>query len=197
MLGTAESGRRHVSQEDSMRRTTLVCVFSLAATGVLLAANAVADSTRNGPNRIHVPLRGFEEAPVVITAATGDLRLTINEADGSIAYELTYENLEGTVTQSHIHIGQQNVSGGIAMWLCQTAGTPAPAAVANITPFCPDPHSGTVSGTLTAANVIGPTGQAVPANDLDDVITAIRAGKAYGNVHSTSAPGGEVRGQLH
>lgn len=180
-----------------MRRTTLVCTFSLVATSLLLAANAIADSRRHGEEQIRVPLRGFEEAPVVVTAATGELRLTINEAAGSIAYQLTYENLEGTVTQAHIHIGQKNVSGGIAMWLCQTAGTPAPAAVATITPLCPDPHSGTVSGTLSAANVIGPVGQAVPANDFDDVITAIRAGKAYGNVHSTSAPGGEVRGQLH
>jgi len=41
--------------------------------------------------------------------------------------------------------------------------------------------------------------QTMPANaaGFADVLTAIKKGKAYGNVHSTSAPGGEVRGQLH
>jgi len=173
----------------------LILAFSMAAASLMLAANAVADSKGNGRDRIRVTMRGFEEAPVVITSASGELRLTIDDAAGTIEYELSYENLEGAVTQAHIHIGQRDVSGGIALWLCQTPGTQAPAAVAAITPFCP--ATGTVSGKLTAANVIGPVNQAVPANDLDDVIRAIRAGKAYGNVHSTSATGGEVRGQLH
>ena len=83
--------------------------------------------------------------------------LDINEAAGTIAYDLSYDDLEGTVTQSHIHIGQKNIVGGIAIWLCQTPGT---------------------------------AGQAVPAGAFADVLTAIRAGKAYGNVHSTSALGG-------
>jgi hypothetical protein len=179
-----------------MRPAMRISAVSLVAAGMLLAANALADSKGKDEHNIRVNLKGFEEAPVTVTGASGELRLAINEAAGSIAYELTYQDLEGTVTQSHIHVGQKNVAGGIAIWLCQTAGTPAPAAVAAITPSCPGPHSGTVSGTATAANVIGPTGQAVPAGALADVLTAIRAGKAYGNVHSTSAPGGEIRGQL-
>jgi hypothetical protein len=32
---------------------------------------------------------------------------------------------------------------------------------------------------------------------LADVIDAIRAGKAYGNVHTSMATGGEIRGQVH
>jgi hypothetical protein len=179
-----------------MRPRMRISTVSLVAAGLLVAANAVADPKGKDEQSIRVNLKGFEEAPVTITGASGELRLAINEAAGTIAYEVSYQDLEGTVTQSHIHIGQKNVVGGISIWLCQTTGTPAPTAVAGITPMCPGPHSGTVSGTLTAANVIGPTGQAVPVGALADVFTAIRAGKAYGNVHSSSAPGGEIRGQL-
>ena len=178
-----------------MRRTTLVCALSAFGMSLLLSGNALAGKDKEDDN-IRIKLKGFEEAPVVITGASGVLELDINDAAGTIAYELSYKNLEGTVTQAHIHIGQKNVAGGIALWLCQTATNPAPPAVVATTPQCPGPNAGSVTGTLTAASVVGPTGQAVPAGALGDVLTAIRAGKAYGNVHSTAAPGGEVRGQL-
>ncbi len=184
-----------------MRRISVVCALSVLGTCLLLGTGALAagppEKGKGNNTTLRVNLKGLEEAPVVISGASGVLELDINEAAGTIAYDLSYDDLEGTVTQSHIHIGQKNIVGGIAIWLCQTPGTAAPAAVAAITPVCPGPHSGTVSGTVTAANVIGPAGQAVPAGAFADVLTAIRAGKAYGNVHSTSAPGGEVRGQLH
>jgi hypothetical protein len=53
-----------------------------------------------------------------------------------------------------------------------------------------------VSGTITAANVIGPAGQGIAATQLAELIRAIRAGAAYANVHSSIWPGGEIRGQL-
>jgi hypothetical protein len=55
-----------------------------------------------------------------------------------------------------------------------------------------------VTGTITAANVIaGATAsQQLKAGDLAAVITAIRAGMAYANVHTTPSPGGEIRGQI-
>jgi hypothetical protein len=181
-----------------MRAATIISALSLASAGLFLAPNAIADASHGrNEDSIRVHLKGFEEVPAVVTGATGELRLTINEAAGTIAYNLTYENLEGDVRQAHIHIGQRDVAGGIAIWLCQTTFNPAPAAVAATTPTCPGPRSGTVSGMVGAANVIGPAGQLVAAGELGDVIRAIRAGKAYGNVHSLAVPGGEIRGQLH
>jgi hypothetical protein len=156
-----------------------------------VAAPAAAETVK-------VHLRGFEEVPAVSTAASGELRLKINDKVGTIEYELDYENLQGNVTQAHIHFGQKGVAGGISIWLCKTAGTfPADPAVAALTPLCPDPHTGSVVGTITAANVIGPAGQLITAGQLNEIIAAIRAGVAYGNVHSTAVGSGEIRGQLH
>jgi hypothetical protein len=110
---------------------------------------------------------------------------------------LSYSDLVGTVQQSHIHIAQKGVNGSVVIWLCQTATTPAPAAVANITPNCP--QSGTVEGHITAANVVaaGTASQMIVAGELNEVIAAIRAGVGYANVHATPLnPGGEIRGQL-
>ncbi len=163
-----------------------------------LAASASAGGFGAGRNsdNYKVQMQGFQEVPAVVSNGSGQCRIQINEAAGTIAYQVGFSDLEGNITQSHIHIGQPNVSGGISLWLCQTTGTPAPASVAAITPMCPGPTSGTFSGTLTADNVIGPTGQAVPVGDLGDVIDAIRSGKTYCNIHSTVVPGGEIRSQL-
>ena len=76
------------------------------------------------------------------------------------------------------------------VFLCGTATNPGPAG----TPTCP--QSGTVSRTVTAADAIGPTGQGITAGEMGRVVDAIRAGAAYGNVHSVMFPAGEARGQL-
>jgi len=101
--------------------------------------------------------------------------------------------LQGTVTQSHIHVGQPGVNGSIVIFLCQTGSNPDPTGLA---PQCL--QDGTVTGTITAANVIaGATAsQQLQAGDLAAVITAIRAGAAYANVHTNLSPGGEIRGQI-
>ena len=151
---------------------------------------------------LRAKLRGFSEVPAISTAAKGEFRGKISEDETAIDYEESYEGLEGTVTQSHIHFGQRGVSAGITVWLCQTATNPAPASVAAITPFCPT-SPGTVSGTVTAANVIGPVGQGISATEFAELLRAIRAGITYANVHSRDAGGvatnfnaGEIRGQI-
>ena len=143
---------------------------------------------------IQATLRGYEEVPSVSTVASGEFRGFISHNDDSIDYELTYSGLEGTVTQAHIHFGQRSVIGSIVVWLCQTATRPSPVAG---TPLCP--QSGTVTGTVTASDVIAAdtTSQRILAGELAEVIRAIRAGAAYVNVHSTPlTQPGEIRGQI-
>ncbi len=47
-----------------------------------------------------------------------------------------------------------------------------------------------------AADVIGPGAQGVTAGQFEKVLDAIRAGAAYANVHTTTYPSGEIRGQI-
>jgi hypothetical protein len=51
-----------------------------------------------------------------------------------------------------------------------------------------------VTGVITAANVIGPSGQGISAGEFDELIAAIRSGSAYANVHTVNRGGGEIRG---
>jgi hypothetical protein len=163
----------------------------------MAALIAVLLPTVASAERIEARLTGYQEVPSVSTPASGEFKAKISHDGQQIDYELTFSGLVGTVQQSHIHFAQRGVNGSIVVWLCQTATTPAPAAVAGITPFCP--QSGTVSGQITAASVItaGTASQQIVAGELDEVIAAIRAGAAYANVHATPLnPGGEIRGQI-
>ena len=137
-------------------------------------------------------LQGFQEVPAISTEASGEFRAKLSEDETSIEYELSYENLTGTVSQGHIHLGQRSVNGGITVWLCQTTTNVDPTGLA---PTCP--QSGTVTGTFTAANVIGITAQGIAAGEFAELVEAIRAGVTYANVHSLPQfGGGEIRGQI-
>jgi hypothetical protein len=46
-------------------------------------------------------------------------------------------------------------------------------------PDCPAVTSGTITGTITAANVTGPTTQGIDIGDLDSALKAVRTGLAY------------------
>ena len=145
---------------------------------------------------VHATLEGFHEVPAVSSAARGQFRAKI--ANDSITYELSYDGLEGDVRQAHIHFGQTGASGGISIWLCQTTTNVDPTG---LSPDCP--QSGTVTGTITAANVVGPSGQGIAggptgatASEFAEIVDAIRSGVTYANVHSSKFPSGEIRGQI-
>lgn len=172
--------------QQTLRRAALTSV-SVAALALLGAAgSAFAD---DGPS---TRLKGYEEVPAVSSTGTGRFKAKIDKDNGILSYELSFSGLEGDVRQAHIHFGQRGVNGGITLWLCQSASNPSPTPLK--TPTCP--QAGTVSGVLSAADVIGPAGQGIAATEFAEVLAAIRAGVAYVNVHSTKHPGGEIRGQL-
>jgi len=173
-------------------------VALLAGVAFALAIPSPQDVAQaNDRNRsIRADLRGIEEPPSVSSTGSGEFRAKISRDETSFEYELTFEDLEGDVTQSHIHIAQKGVNGGISIWLCGTGAPGTPLAGPPGTPLCGGPREGTVSRTVTAADVIGPTGQGVAPGEFAEVLRAIRQGVAYANVHSTRNPGGEIRGQI-
>jgi len=170
----------------------------LAGVALVLAIPSPHDVAQaNDRNRsIRADLRGIEEPPSVSSTGSGEFRARISRDETSFEYTLTFEDLEGDVTQSHIHIAQKGVNGGISIWLCGTGAPGTPLAGPPGTPLCGGPREGTVSRTVTAADVIGPTGQGIAAGEFAEVLRAIRQGVAYANVHSTRNLGGEIRGQI-
>ena len=65
--------------------------------------------------------------PVVITGATGELRVRIPRDEQTIEYTLSYENIEGgDVLQAHIHLGQKHTTGMIVVFLCTNVGGAPP-----------------------------------------------------------------------
>ena len=140
-------------------------------------------------------LIGYEEVPAVSTAADGEFRARVSEDDSAISYVLSYKELEGDVLQAHIHLGQRGVNGGISVWLCGNASVTPPVNPPAGTQPCPAPPA-TITGTITAANVVGPAGQGIAPGEFAELLRAMRAGATYVNVHTTKFPGGEIRSQI-
>ena len=141
-------------------------------------------------------ISGFEEVGglgtgqtgAILSSGTGTLSLKVHS--DAIDYTLSYSGLAAGVTQAHIHFGKEHVAGGIMAFLCTNLGN-GPAG----TPTCPA-NSGTVSGTLTAASVVGPVPQNVTPGDFNALTTALDSDTAYVNIHTNTFQVGEIRGQI-
>jgi hypothetical protein len=125
---------------------------------------------------LHAQPDGYDEVPTLSSPAKAEFDAKIVRDDTEIRYELSYSGFPTAVQQAHIHLGRRGVNGGI--------GTQA----------CPTP-AGTITGVLTAANVIGPAAQGIAAGEFEEVVRVIREGAAYVNIHTAAFPGGEIRDQ--
>lgn len=170
-----------------MKRFTILfsCILVLAA-GALWVSQATAD----GRQTFRARLRGFQEVPSISTTAFGEFRAKLNRQRDTVTYELTFNDLQAPVLFSHIHLAATASNGGIMTFLC--GGQTKPAC----------PQSGTVNGTITAADITGAGGAGLPAQgispeEFEEFLRALRSGFTYVNVHSQLFPGGEIRGQIN
>jgi CHRD domain len=169
-----------------MRKVALGAVVAVAASAVVLTLVATAGGGERGS--VRADLNGYQEVVgggAISTTGHGLFTAKIDAQNQTISYELSYTLEGGTALFAHIHFAERHVSGGISAFLCGGPTTPA----------CPTP-GGTVTGTITPADVIGPTGQGIEPGSFDELLRAIDAGATYANVHSTRWPGGEIRGQI-
>ena len=161
-----------------MRKLPLI----VAGAGLVLAIAApvvVGDSDQE----FTASLNGYLEVPSISTTARGSFRA---EVEGStIRYRLSFRDLSTPSLFSHIHFARPDVIGGVSAFLCGGGGKPA----------CPT-TTGTVTGTIVAADVIGPTDRGIQVGEFAELIRAMRNGATYVNVHSTAWPPGEIRGNI-
>jgi hypothetical protein len=162
----------------------LVWAGRVLAVVAILGLTVVTTSADEGNFSARAKLSGFQETPVPkLSDGTGTFTATINGA--SLSYKLTFSGLSSPAIAAHIHFGQPGVTGGIVFGLCGFGTTPA----------CP-PNGGTVTGTVTAADIPGIPSQNLKAGDFAGAVRILESGTAYANVHSVNFPGGEIRGPV-
>jgi hypothetical protein len=104
----------------------------------------------------------------------------------TISFSLTFSGLSSSLSVAHLHFAPSKVAGGVMIFLCGGGGQPA----------CPATMEGTITGTITAANVTGPTAQGINPGDLDSALNAVRGGLSHANMHTANFGSGEIRGQI-
>ncbi|CAN7302132.1 CHRD domain-containing protein [Phenylobacterium sp. LjRoot164] len=161
--------------------------FKLAAVAASLAlAGTSLGGTAQAATVYKAILQGANQNPPVASPGDGVAFLTV---DGDLlTVSATFSNLIGDVAAAHVHC---------------CAAAPTNVGVATRIPSFP---SGVTSGsynhafdldapgTYNAAFVTANGGTAQGARAA--LLTGLNGGQAYFNIHTTFAPGGEIRGQF-
>jgi hypothetical protein len=175
-----------------MHRVRSLSAAAVAA-AALVAACAESPSTpavlelevfeaRGESHHFVAPLSGAEEVPPVDTRARGTAVFSLTPDGSAIGYRLTVAHIEG-VTQAHIHLAPAGSNGPFVVFLFGpvAAGTSVNGILAE--------------GTFTEADLV-----ARPAigfgGTMEELLSAMRGGGAYVNVHTRANPPGEIRGQV-
>jgi CHRD domain-containing protein len=162
-----------------MKRLLMTVPLALLALWALSGATLADDSA----NTVRTNINGFQEVPPILTDGHGTL--TLRFKGNAIDYQLTYSGLTSKAAAAHIHFAQKGVNGGVLAFLCGGEGKLD----------CP-PSGGTVTGTITAADIQPLPLQNVTARNFAGAVRIIRSGDAYANVHTENFPNGEIRGQI-
>jgi hypothetical protein len=157
---------------------------------VVIAIVAVVGVASAQTKQFVAVLSGDNEVPPRETPATGLAEFTVRTNLSAIRFRLTVDDIENVVA-AHIHCGPPGVNGpvGVTLFMGMAGSGPVSGVIAQGTITAPDP--GNACGWMSVA----------------DVVSAIRMGNAYVNVHTNDGvdppntgpgdfPGGEIRGQI-
>lgn len=117
------------------------------------------------------------------TLGTGSALLRVNAAKTDAELTLTFGNLTGPITNSHIHDSRSQSTG------VPPHPLPAGAIVFDVDDADPDLSDGLDPSEVYHWDIVA-TGQ----HTYDDVIAAIEGGTAYLNLHTAAYPNGEIKG---
>ena len=167
-----------------LKRVTMYCITAVALGAAAVSANATVYTAT---------LSGAIEVPPNASPGTGTITLDFDLATHTMTIDVTFSGLLAGTTIAHIH--------------CCTAepetGTAPPATqVPTLTGFPAGATSGTYTRTFDTldattwnpAFITASGGTA--ADDEEAFLAGLDGGRAYLNLHTEFAPGGEIRGFL-
>lgn len=160
---------------------TLRRSFAVMAIAAATMISACGDDDVAGPSlpRFRATLIGSEEVPPATTSATGTADFTLSQGGDTLFVNINVNSL-ANIRFGHFHTGARGVNGGVVTDLVL-----APTLVGS--------QTGRIGRQfVTAANLSG----ALQGQPLSALITQIRAGTIYVNLHTDAFPGGELRGQV-
>jgi CHRD domain/PEP-CTERM motif len=162
----------------------------IAVVSIAFGCAAAVDAT---PITYTADLSGLAEVPPNASPGTGFAKIVFDDVAHTLSVDVTFADLIGTTTASHIHC-------------CTAVPEAGTAGVATQTPFFVGFPIGVTSGTYShafdltqaaswnAAFITSHGG--TPASAEAALGAGLLAGEAYLNVHSQFAQGGEIRGFL-
>lgn len=153
-----------------MRNRPAVLVALVAGLIGVLAAAGAAGAGDGGRPLSATPLTGAQESPGPGDPdASGTADVVLNQGARTVCFELTWADVDGTVTDSHIHRAPAGVAGPVVVPL-----------------FVSRSFAGTDAASGCTENVSAA------------LIKEIRKSPSgfYVNVHSSVFPAGAIRGQL-
>jgi hypothetical protein len=164
-----------------MRSRLLISVFAFALTGVIASCNDVTSVSENFEEDAtwvaNLNAANEVQTPAVNSPATG--RAWFVDRGDAVDFFLEYDGLVANATGAHIHRGLAGTNGQIMVTLSFVGR-----------------QSGFAMGTIdmTRTDVSEETAIVVSPDDLRNLMNG---GGVYANVHSTTYPNGEIRGQVN
>ena len=158
---------------------------------ILLASAGAAQAD---PITYTTTLSGANEAPPNSSPATGIATVVIDDIANTMALHVDFSGLVAPTTAAHIHC-------------CTPTPNAGTAGVATTVPYFAGFPIGVTAGTydmtfdLLAASTYNPAFVTAHGGTLalaeTDLLAGLASGSAYFNIHSSTYPGGEVRGFLN
>lgn len=156
------------------------------------AALAFAPTTASAAIIVYTAdLTGAAENPPVVTDGTGFGIVTVDDVANTMRVQIFFSGLTGPTTASHIHCCvPPTENAGVATQVPTFAGFPLGVTSGSYDQTFDMALAGSFGSGFITAN-----GGTVDGARMG-LFNGLSAGLAYLNVHSSFAPGGEIRGQL-
>jgi CHRD domain-containing protein len=163
------------------RHGSLALALGLALGSGLLSTGC--NDATEGQEVFQADLNGGNEVPARDTGATGVCGFVVT--GDRVNFSITTTGLSSGVVGAHIHLAPAGSNGPVRVPFIN----PNLAGTNTQTPFNAPNEGILMENSFGNSDVTG-------GLSLADILSAMRSGNAYCNIHTVNFPGGEIRGQI-